>query len=52
MSLTLAATLLASLAVLYGVTMFFGRPMRRLARRAWRRLRGKKHSGWDNYYRN
>lgn len=52
MELTLAATILAAVAVLYGLTMFFGRPVRRLTRRAWRRLRGKKRSGWDNYYQN
>ena len=46
MSLTLAATLLAGLAVLYGLTMFLGRPMRRMTRRVWRRLRGKKRSGF------
>ena len=52
MSLTLAATLLAGLALLYGMTLVLGRPLRRLVRRSWRKLRGKKRSGWDNYYRN
>lgn len=47
-----AALVVAALALTYGlVALVAGPGMRRATRRLWRRLRGKKAGGWDNYYR-
>jgi hypothetical protein len=46
------ALFLMELAVVYFVGSITGPPLARLVRRLWRRLRGRKASEWDGYFKN
>lgn len=43
---------LLELAIVYLVGALTGPPVARLGRRIWRRLRGRRRSDWDGYFRN
>lgn len=42
---------LGELAIVYVLGAITGPMLARLIRRAWRRLRGRKSSDWDGYFR-
>lgn len=50
--MTFEALFLMELAVVYFVGAMTGPPLARFLRRRWRRLRGRKASEWDGYFKN
>ncbi|MDP3173230.1 MAG: hypothetical protein Q8M88_02200 [Phenylobacterium sp.] len=48
----LSTLVVAELALVYFLGALTGRPLWRIARRVWRRLRGGRRGDWDGYFKN